>query len=246
MSNLLRRRAPLPPPGRDRPPMHAHDRRADARGRHGHHPRPRLARTGADLDLGRAGVPARQARRGLEDTEERLAIAAPALEGLRPWLGEPELAVEVVRVGRVEQPLRRRERPLVDAEADELDPQPAATMLLEHVDVREIRLHVAVRQRAREADLAIFVVEADDTRGGVDQLVLNPTRPPARPVGLLAQVPVHRLAVDPPRVVVELVAVAEIASHAVSVRRRKPPWNSYDATTTARASRAARSPSPSP
>ena len=68
----------------------------------------------------------------------------------------------------------------------------------------------------------------------------------------------HGLAVDPRPVVVELVPVAEVALHqrqvtscnlaiyAVSVRRRKPPWNSYEATTTARTSRSARSPSPSP
>ena len=56
----------------------------------------------------------------------------------------------------------------------------------------------------------------------------------------------HRLAVDPRRIVVELVAVAEVAPHTASVRRRKPPWNSYDATTTASVSRSARSPSPRP
>ena len=65
-------RPPLPPPGRDRHAVRAHDRRADARGRHGHDPRPRLARAGADPDLGRARVRARQARRGLEDAEVRL------------------------------------------------------------------------------------------------------------------------------------------------------------------------------
>ena len=43
-------RPSLPPPGRDRHAVRAHDRRADARGRHGHDPRPRLARAGADPD----------------------------------------------------------------------------------------------------------------------------------------------------------------------------------------------------
>ncbi len=51
------------------------------------------------------------------------------------------------------------------------------------------------------------------------------------------------LAIDAARIVVELVAVAEIAPHADSVLSRKPPWNSYELTTTASASRAARSPS---
>ena len=51
------------------------------------------------------------------------------------------------------------------------------------------------------------------------------------------------LAIDAGRIVVELVAVAEIAPHADSVSSRNPPWNSYELTTTASASRAARSPS---
>jgi hypothetical protein len=46
-----RDRPPLPPPGRDRHAVRVHDRRADARGRHRHDPRPRLARPGAALDL---------------------------------------------------------------------------------------------------------------------------------------------------------------------------------------------------
>ena len=50
-------RPPLPAPGRDRHAVRAHDRRADARGRHGHDPRPRLARPGAHLDRrGRAST----------------------------------------------------------------------------------------------------------------------------------------------------------------------------------------------
>ena len=50
-----RDRPPLPPPGRDRDAVRADDRRADARGRHGHGSRPRLARAGADPDRRRAG-----------------------------------------------------------------------------------------------------------------------------------------------------------------------------------------------
>ena len=47
-----RDRPPLPPPGRDRHAVGVHDRRADARGRHDHAPRPRLARPGADRARG--------------------------------------------------------------------------------------------------------------------------------------------------------------------------------------------------
>ena len=38
-------------------------------------------------------------------------------------------------------------------------------MLLEDVDVREVRLHVPVRDRAREPDLRRPVVEPDDAHG---------------------------------------------------------------------------------
>ena len=50
-----------------------------------------------------------------------------------------------------------------------------------------------------------------------------------------------RIPVEPVRVVVELEAVAEVSVHALSVRRRKPPWYSYDVVTTGSASRRARS-----
>ena len=55
-------RQALPPPGRDRHAVGAHDRPPDARGRHGHAPRPRHARAGADPDRGRARAAARPAR----------------------------------------------------------------------------------------------------------------------------------------------------------------------------------------
>ena len=216
-------RPPVPAPGRDRHAVRAHDRRADARGRHGHDPRPRLARAGADPDLGGACVRAGQAGGGLEDAEAELALPAPALERLVARLRESELAVEVVRVGGVQEPLRLRERPFVDAEADELDAQAAAAVLLEHVDVREIGLHMAVGERPREADLIALVVEADDASGVLDQVVLNVARAPLRPVRLLAQVAMNRLAVDARRVVVELVAVSE----ARFTNLRQPVDNSY-------------------
>ena len=67
-------RPPLPPPGRDRHAVRAHDRRADARGRHRHDPRPRLARAGADPDLRCARRDPRQARRRLDDAEGGLIL----------------------------------------------------------------------------------------------------------------------------------------------------------------------------
>ena len=56
----------------------------------------------------------------------------------------------------------------------------------------------------------------------------------------------HGVDVDASGVVVELVPVAEVASHALSVRRRKPPWYSYEAVTARRASQLERSLRPAP
>ena len=41
-------------------------------------------------------------------------------------------------------------------------PSPRPAVLLEHVDVREVRERDAVARRAAEADLPLAVVEADD------------------------------------------------------------------------------------
>ncbi len=100
-------------------------------------------------------------------------------------------------------------------------------MLVEHVDVREVdeARSVAVGSTC-EADLCAVLVEADDALARVDQLVLPLARPPLRPVRLAAEICVHGVAVDPRAVVVELVAVREVPLHALSVRRRKPPWYS--------------------
>ena len=57
-----------------------------------------------------------------------------------------------------------RERAFVDREAHELDAEAASAVLLEHVDVGEVRLRVPVRERPREADLLAVAVETDDAR----------------------------------------------------------------------------------
>ena len=66
-----RDRPPLPPPGRDRDAVRAHDRRADARGRHGHGARPGLARAGAPADRRRPREGRRAARRRVALAEDR-------------------------------------------------------------------------------------------------------------------------------------------------------------------------------
>ena len=116
-------------------------------------------------------------------TYDGTQVPPAALEHAVARLGEAELTVEVVRVAGVEVPLRPGERPFVDRETDELDAEAASTMLLEHVDVSEVRLHLPVRERPGEADLLVAVVKADDACRAVDEIVLDLyTRPPFGPV----------------------------------------------------------------
>src|SRR6185312_4488824 len=156
------------------------------------------------------------------------------------------LPVERVRVGRVEQPLHVRVRAVVDHLPDELLPQSAPAVLREHVDVREVGDGEPVAERAAEADLAVAVVEPDDTRGLAHEALLRLPRSAGRPIRLLGQEAMHLADVDAGHIVVELDAVAERALHAESVRSRKPPCSSYEAVTTASASRRARSESGEP
>ena len=84
-------RPPLSPPGRDRHPVRAHDRRADARGRHGHDPRPRHPRAGPDPDRGRPRVRPGQARRGLEDAEAGVSYRLQRSSARSPGSPKPNL-----------------------------------------------------------------------------------------------------------------------------------------------------------
>jgi hypothetical protein len=132
-----------------------------------------------------------------------------------------------MRVASVQHPASVRVRPVLDDLAHKLDAEAPATMRIEHVDVGEV--HEACRvtvDRTCEADLRAILVEPDDVVARVDQLVLPRARSPLRPLRLAAEVFVHGLAIESSSIVVELVAVAEVALHALSVRRRKPPWYS--------------------
>src|SRR5919204_2121048 len=159
---------------------------------------------------------------------------------------ETELLVEPVGVGGVEKPAVVRVRAAFDRLADELLAEPPAAVRVEHVDVGQVRKgHPRDERRPGKADLAAVVVEADEPRGRRVHRLLRLTRPALRPVRLLGEVPVDRVEVDPLRVVVELETARQLAPHDTrSVRRRKPPWNSYDDEMTASASRAERSESP--
>jgi hypothetical protein len=123
---------------------------------------------------------------------------------------EAELLVERVRVARVQHPAPFGIRAALDDLAHELDTQPAAAVCVEHVDVGEI--HEARRAAVhgpREADLRAVLVEPDDVVAPLDQLVLAFARPAHPPVRDAAEIRVDRGAVEPPRVVVQLVAVSE-------------------------------------
>src|SRR4051812_29065600 len=154
---------------------------------------------------------------------------------------EAELRVETVHVVGPQQPERLRVRPELDGHAHELEAKAAAAVLVEDVHVVQERdlPRLPVRD-TREADLHPVEIEADEARRVVVQTLLLLSRPPRRPVGV-GQERGDRVEIDALAVVVELVAPLEDTSHAESVLRRKPPCSSYDARTTARHSRAARS-----
>ncbi|MEJ7568956.1 MAG: hypothetical protein WKF41_11905 [Gaiellaceae bacterium] len=107
----------------------------------------------------------------------------------------------------MKHPAPARVRPLVDGEADELDAESLASVLLEDVDVREIRQpRVGCIHRPGEAHLRVAVEDADDAVGALDQVAHVLSRSAGRPVRLLRDEAVHLVEVDSPPVVVEHVA----------------------------------------
>ena len=139
---------------------------------------------------------------------------------MRSLAREAELLVQAVCVCRVQDPAPPGVRTLFDREPHELDAEAAAAVLGEDVDVCEIHEpRVGGVDRAGVADLrAVRRVEADIARRALDQPIHHVAATPGRPVGLLGDEPVDRLAVDPARVVVELVA----AWRAASSHRERP------------------------
>ncbi len=82
-------RPPVSPPGRDRYSVRAHDRRTDARGRHHHDPRPRLARSGARY---RSQGLVRWCRTGWPRTgRRRRPDSATGSSAREPWLPAPRI-----------------------------------------------------------------------------------------------------------------------------------------------------------
>src|SRR3954447_11549336 len=118
--------------------------------------------------------------------------------------GEPEARVQAVRVLGVQDPAQLRVGAVLHGLAHELDAEPATPVLRQHVDVEQPRIGGVVRGHAAEADLAVAVVEADEARCVVDQVLHRRERASERPVRVLADVAVHGRDVDPVAVVVEL------------------------------------------
>ena len=67
---------------------------------------------------------------------------------------EPELAVQGVRILRVQHPLPARVRAVLHHLADELEPEPVAPIARHDADVPEVHEGDAVGDRPRKADLA--------------------------------------------------------------------------------------------
>src|SRR5207247_5076319 len=97
--------------------------------------------------------------------------------------------------------------------ADELDAEPAAAELGEHVDVGEVDRRDAVGEGAGEADLAPAGVEADDAARLADRPLDGLARAALRPVRVVREEVVNRVHVDPAGVVVELDALAQVTPH---------------------------------
>src|SRR5262245_66111228 len=82
---------------------------------------------------------------------------------------EAELAVEVVRVPRMQDPPELCKRPAFDHLLDKLDTKTSAAILRQDVDVGEVHERDTVGERTGEPELASVVVHADDALRLADQ-----------------------------------------------------------------------------
>ena len=110
-------------------------------------------------------------------------------------------------------------------------PRPCPRWSCEHVDVGEVR-DPAVAHDAREPDLPSLVVQADRARGRAHLPLDRLARTVRPPVRLGRQEGPDRVEVQARRIVVELVAVGELALHG-SERRSRPASSSRSVTSAA-------------
>ena len=109
---------------------------------------------------------------------------------------EAEALVQRLRVPRVQQPAQLGKLASFDCLTYELDTQPSAAVLRQHVDVSEVRERVAVRDHSREADLRALEVQADNARRRSYELLHDLASPASCPVRLLGEVAVDGVHVD--------------------------------------------------
>ena len=88
-----------------------------------------------------------------------------------PGVAKPKRAYRPCMSLRVQDPAQARVRAVLDRLAHELDAESAAAVLRQHVDVEQPGVGGVVGGHAAEADLPVAVVEADDARGVVDQVL---------------------------------------------------------------------------
>jgi hypothetical protein len=163
-----------------------------------------------------------------------VGITRPGSAGVKPKLGgvpalheplvrlrETDLAIDVVCVSGVEQPLAEvGEWALVDREANKLEPQPASAIRSLDVHIGEIGNRVPVRDDPRIADEILAVVETDDARCGRDQLVGELAGNLGPPVRLIGEEPVHSDTIDAVDRIIELESIPELAPHGAILARR--------------------------
>jgi hypothetical protein len=96
---------------------------------------------------------------------------------------------------------------VVDRLADQLDAEAAPPHFFEDVDVGEVGEYFVVGDHAGEADLSPFPVEPHHPGRLAHEALDHLPRTSLRPVGLVGEVVVDGVDVDPRTVVVELEAV---------------------------------------
>ena len=141
-------RPPLPPPGRDRHAVRVH-RSTSRRSRTTRSRSATATRSRRSASRSRAHEHSCSTSCAADWSyaEDAALEATRRSSSALVRLDEAELAVEIVRVARVQEPLRVGERAFVDREPDELDAEAPTAMLVEDVHVGEIRLR-CIRPRA--------------------------------------------------------------------------------------------------
>ena len=119
--------------------------------------------------------------------------------------GEPEAAIQAVRVRGMQHPAEARSRPVFDHRPHDRLTEAGAAVIRQHVHIGQVGGR-AVAERAREADHRTCPVIGTDHPPCLADLLLDVFRgAPASPVRAGGEERDRRVEVDPARVVIELV-----------------------------------------